>query len=266
MVAAKILVFIPMYKCAAQIPRVIAQLDEASFELIDKVILVDNGSPDGTIDAARAALASWPIDRYAILRNRQNYSLGGSHKVAFNYALDHGYSHVIVFHGDDQGNIQDLWGPIRAGDHQRYDCLLGARFMKGSSLKGYSPFRIFANYISNGLFSIATQRVITDLGSGLNLYAMLALASRRYLRYSDTLNFNHFMLLGSIAAGDRVRFVPISWREEDQVSNVQLTRFARLTMMVLLSYVFARRSLLERDHSARRDGIYEFDLMAGQEG
>lgn len=259
------MVFIPMYNCATQIPRVIAQFDDEMFSVVDKLILIDNRSTDDTAEAAAKALDALPTTRYAMLRNRNNYSLGGSHKVAFNYALDHGYSHVIVFHGDDQGRVKDFLPSIQAGEHERYDCLLGSRFMKGSVITGYSLFRTVGNYVFNTLFSIATLRVITDLGSGLNMYSMQSLKSRRYLKYSDTLNFNHYMLLGSIDKGDKIRFVPISWKEEDQVSNVKLSRFARLTIKILLSYVFARKALVEENHSLRADGIYEFDVIAGQE-
>ena len=41
-------------------------------------------------------------------RQDQNYGLGGSHKVAFGYAAAHGYEHLVVLHGDDQGAIVDL--------------------------------------------------------------------------------------------------------------------------------------------------------------
>jgi Glycosyltransferases involved in cell wall biogenesis len=75
------LVFIPMYNCAAQIPRVLAQFDDPSvMPWVDTVLCVDNRSTDGTLDAARSALEHCPVPTRVLLRNDDNYGLGGSHK------------------------------------------------------------------------------------------------------------------------------------------------------------------------------------------
>src|SRR4051794_37491927 len=95
----RILVFIPVYNCERQIPRVIAQFTPDLLDLFETVAVIDNRSTDGTLEAARAALAEHlPRDRYCLLRNRQNNGLGGSHKVAFNLAIQHGYTHLVVLH------------------------------------------------------------------------------------------------------------------------------------------------------------------------
>ena len=49
--------------------------------------------------------AGFPIK---VLKNRENYGLGGSHKVAFNYAIENNFDYIIVLHGDDQGSISDM--------------------------------------------------------------------------------------------------------------------------------------------------------------
>lgn len=264
-VMSKILLFIPMYNCAPQIGRVAQQLSSEVFRLIDKVIFIDNRSTDNTLQAAQQAATKLPADKFLILKNHENYGLGGSHKVAFNYALDHGYSHVIVFHGDDQGLIADLLPHLHTGEHARHDCLLGARFMKGSKLQHYSLLRTVANYAFNVLFTLVVGRWIFDMGSGLNMYSRSCLENRRYLNYLDNLNFNHCMLLGSIDAGHKIKFVPISWREEDQISNAKLIHIGLLILKILAEYLVARRRLLDNDNSVRRNGIYSYDIIAGQE-
>ena len=84
----KILLFIPAYNCEDQIKRVLGQLDPAVMAFISKVIVVNNQSTDDTEAAVLDyihAHANLPI---TLLRNRENYGLGGSHKVAFSYAID----------------------------------------------------------------------------------------------------------------------------------------------------------------------------------
>jgi dolichol-phosphate mannosyltransferase len=257
----KILLFIPMYNCAPQVPRVLAQLTPDVTGLLSEVIVVDNRSRDDGVAVARTALArDWPIP-VRILQNNKNYGLGGSHKVAFNYALANGFDYCVVLHGDDQGSIADLVPHIRAGVHRTCDCLLGARFMRGSALQGYSFLRTFGNRLFNGLYSLAAGRIIYDLGSGLNMYSVKALRGRRYLKHSNDLTFNYYMILDSINSGSSIRFFPIIWREDDQVSNVKLVRQAARVLRIALSYAFMRGRFLDSDHSGDPTNAYPATMV-----
>lgn len=168
----KILVFIPCYNCAAQIGRVLAQFKGPIAARFFEVLVLDNGSKDGALEAAIAAAGQCEAARVTIGRNRENYNLGGSHKSAFAYASKNGFSHVVVLHGDDQGDIADLAPILAANWHNQYDACLGARFAKRSKLQNYSRFRIFGNRVFNFLFSLATWREVLDLGSGLTYFQL----------------------------------------------------------------------------------------------
>jgi dolichol-phosphate mannosyltransferase len=252
----RILLFIPAYNCAPQIPRVIAQLTPEVRALLSEVIIVDNRSTDGGPQAAQAALAGGSDIPVRILLNDANYGLGGSHKVAFNHALAGGFDYCIVLHGDDQGSIADLAPLLRSGAHRQADCLLGGRFMRGSRLVGYSAFRTFGNRVFNLIYAAACGHTVQDLGAGLNLYATAALASRSYLRNPDDLTFNYYMLLRSVAERWRIRFFPIEWREDDQVSNVKLVRQALRVLGAAAAYAFQRGRFLAADHAGRPDKDY----------
>lgn len=253
----KILVFIPAYRCAAQVTRVIDQFDERVQEWVDTVMVVDNQSPDNTLDVA--------IERgKSVLRhcnfigwcNDDNYGLGGSHKAAFRYAIEHGFDYLVVLHGDDQADIRDLIPQLEAGAHLETDCLLGARFMPGSQLKGYSWFRTFGNRVYNALFSLVTMRTIYDLGSGLNLYRLAAYREFYYKTFPDDLTFNYVMLLASYYRKQSVRFFPITWREDDQVSNVRLFNQAFKVLRLLASYGLRRGAFVASELRTRTFASY----------
>lgn len=252
----KILLFIPMYNCEAQIPRVITQLTREVQRLFAEVLVVDNRSTDGGQAAAIRALSDLRGVRTRLVVNDDNYGLGGSHKVAFLHALGEDFSHVVVLHGDDQGNVADIVPYIRDRAYGHADALLGARFMPGSSLQGYSRLRTWGNRVFNALYSAVSGRQLHDLGSGLNLYRVGALRDRWWLRNPDGLTFNYHMLLRGIAHGWSLRFFPLTWREADQVSNVRLVRQSIEVARAPLAYLLRRRSYLARDLSGRPDGRY----------
>ena len=256
----KILLFIPMYNCARQITNVLAQLNGPAAAYFDEVFVVDNGSTDGGVEACAAALESNAVNMIrTLVQNDANYNLGGSHKVAFNYALDNGYDYVAVLHGDDQGDITDLIVQLESGAHRGVDCLLGARFMRGSRLLNYSAIRTLGNRVFNILYSIVCRRRFLDLGSGLNLYRTELLSSRAYMKFPNRLTFNYYLLLSTVALGARMRFFPISWREDDQVSNLRLFRHVAEMLRILWQFVLRRRWFLETWHAPEQE--YRFHIV-----
>jgi dolichol-phosphate mannosyltransferase len=257
---SRILAFVPAYNCAAQIGRTLAQFDASVAVHVSELIVVDNRSTDGTAAAARQALETLSGIRGRLLLNDANYGLGGSHKVAFDYALDHGFDYCLVVHGDDQARVHDILPLLARGDHRRFDCLLGARFMNGSRLVGYSRLRTLGNEVFNLLYSALSGRRLYDLGSGLNLYAATALADRFYARFADDLTFNYYLILASAAKRWRMRFFPIEWREEDQRSNVKLVRQSLKTLRIVTDFARSRARFLGLDHSGRPGQRYTWTV------
>ncbi len=254
----KILLFIPAYNCEKQIVRVLEQLGPAEMAFISKVIVVNNQSTDNTEQAVldfMHAHANLPI---TLLRNRENYGLGGSHKVAFGYAIEHGYDYVIVLHGDDQGSISDFIPVLAKGYYRKHDCILGARFMRGSKLEGYSAIRTIGNIVYNFLFAFVVRKRIYDLGSGLNMYSTKMLKPAFYDRFPDNLMFNYLMILASQYYGHDIKFYPISWREDDQISNVRMANQALKVLEMLKDY-YDDPAVIEGEYRDRAVDSYEAD-------
>lgn len=252
-----ILVFIPMYNCSAQIPRVLAQLNEPRAQKwVDGVVCIDNRSTDGTADAAAAGLETLSVPTRVLLRNDDNYGLGGSHKVAIEFAETHGYEHLIVLHGDDQGSILDLIPHLEAGAHQQTDFLMGARFMPGSKLAGYSTLRTVANRVFNLIFSVISGKRFYDLGSGLNLLRVACFKDRFHLRFADDLTFNYYLILAVSARDHALRFFPVTWREDDQISNAKLGRMGVQILGLLWSRISNKKRFLDGEHRNAERAAY----------
>ena len=119
--------------------------------------------------------------------------------------------------------------------------------MKKSKIIGYSKFRTFGNRIYNSIFSVFLRKKIYDLGSGLNCYKVNTLKDNYYHKFPDSLLFNYCMVIASSYYKQNIKFFPISWREEDQISNVKMMNQALKVLKYLISYIFNRNEILEKD-------------------
>lgn len=218
----KILLAIPSYNCAKQLPRVLDEIDKQLASRVDEIAVIDNGSPDNTVATAVAYNKTGRLPNLHVYQNVDNYNLGGTHKVAFLKAEKEGFTHVLILHGDNQAKSDEANLLIDyAEQHPEQQTVLGSRFSHGSKLIGYDKKRIYGNRVLNLIYSIVTLRQCKDLGSGLNLFAMRDMNKTTYLEFADKLTFNFELLLDLVSRKVNFAYVPITWREDDQVTNAR---------------------------------------------
>lgn len=258
----RILVFIPMYNCAQQIPRVLAQITPEVQDLIEEVLVVDNRSMDQSCQRVQEAMGDLSNCRVTLWKNDSNYSLGGSHKVAFLYALQHDMDYLIVLHGDDQGSIKDLLPILKKGVHRSHHAMLGSRFTQGSKRFDYSAFRTCGNVALNAVCSLAAGRRISDMGAGLNLYSRSFLVDRSYLRFPNDLTFNVFLLFHGISRRDDFVFFPLTWRETDQASNARVFRQGWRILKLIFNYRFRRHRFSSQEENNYSRMTYSGKIIA----
>lgn len=251
----KILLFIPFYNCEKQIGRVLKQVVPYA-DLFSNVLCVDNRSSDNSLKEAVAACERNKLKNVIVVRNNENFNLGGSHKVAFDFALRNQFEYLVVLHGDDQGQLSDIIPYIQSGDFQKYDCFLGARFHHESKLLGYSKFRTFGNVVLNAFCSLSVRHRVLDMGSGLNMYKTSFLKDARIRNFPDDLTFNVFLLFHSYFNKNSIKYFPLTWREEDQISNAKLFKQFKKIVILVVKTIFNPSSL----YKTTSDRKYQYEI------
>lgn len=255
---SKILLFVPAHNCERQLPRVVERLRRSpALPFLSEVLVVNDGSRDGTL-AAALACEPLPGVTWKVASTGENLGLGGVHKAAFARALRGGFTHAAVLHGDDQADPDDIAPLLATGIHERHSALLGSRFAPGARLGGYSRFRTLGNLAFNAAFSLALRRRVLDLGSGLNVFGRGVMESPHLAGMADGLTFNVHLLVDMLrTSGPTPLFFPLSWREEDQLSNVRLVRQTVATTRILLAAAAAPDAFLRGDHRVVRRASYD---------
>ncbi len=163
-----ICVVIPAYNEAPAIGKVLAELCAYPY----RVVLVDDGSTDGTLDVARP----FPV---AILRHAINLGQGAALHTGIQYALQlQGVQTIVTFDADGQHDPANIARLVEALE-QGYDVALGSRFIQGGEA-------ISIPWLKRALLSLAvwvTRRTtglpLTDTHNGLRAFRRSAAARIR---------------------------------------------------------------------------------------
>lgn len=256
----KILGFIPAYNCESQLPRVLTQIDQPWVrENFSGFVVVENRSTDKTLSVAVSETKS--RDNFLrVFQNVSNYGLGGSHKVALKIAKQENYDWLLVFHGDDQGNLGDFREVIESGKFNNFDAVLGARFTRKSKRQGYSALRTIGNYVFNAFYSLFLGTKITDMGSGLNMYKVEKM-EQASINSPDGLIHPPYLLISFVLRKFKIHFEPIGWKETDQVSNAKLFKQSFDTFKLGFLAFILRRKFLKIDYQNS-----DFDYKSNQIG
>ena len=158
-------IVVPAYNEEVSIGRTVESLRK-SFPKA-KVIVVDDGSKDGTREIA---LKSGAI-LYSHIINR---GLGATLGTGIKAALKENADIIVTFDADLQhkaADIERLIRPIRDG---RADAVIGSRFMKHEDLRGMPRVKVIGNTFLTGLTNFLAGSDITDSQSGLRAFDRIA--------------------------------------------------------------------------------------------
>jgi hypothetical protein len=147
---------VPALNEEGSIARVIDEIRAFDPEL--DVLVIDDGSADGTTDAARAKAA-------IVLRLPFNLGIGGAVQTGFRYAYEHGYDLVVRVDGDgqhDPAQLQTIVDPVLRGDA---DICVGSRFVANDGYRSSASRRLGIRVLAWTASRLTGQRV-TDPTSG----------------------------------------------------------------------------------------------------
>lgn len=156
------LAVVPAYNEAATLGEVVRTIRERAPDF--DVVVVDDGSTDGTADAAGEA-------GVPVLRLPFNLGIGGAVQAGFVYALEHGYRRMVQVDADGQHDPAEIVRLVERMERDpQLDMVCGSRFVDNSghyraSIGRRTGIRLFATLLS----WIVGQRV-TDPTSGFRLY------------------------------------------------------------------------------------------------
>jgi dolichol-phosphate mannosyltransferase len=166
MTGVRPLVVIPTYNESENIERILRRIRESLPEA--GVLVVDDGSPDGTADIVKAVGVDLP-DVHLLTRAEKS-GLGSAYRAGFAWGLERGYDAFIEMDADfshDPGALPTVLAPLRDG----FDVSIGSRYVEGGTIPNWAWHRHLLSRGGNRYASSVLGLGVADSTAGFRAYS-----------------------------------------------------------------------------------------------
>lgn len=178
------LVIIPTYNEIENIENIIRYV--FSFDKEFEILIIDDGSPDGTADKVKELLKEFP-DKLHLEQRKGKLGLGTAYIFGFKWALKKHYEYIFEMDADFSHNPKDLLKLYDACKKQGADMAIGSRYIKGVNVINWPIGRVIMSYYGSAYVRFITRMKIMDTTAGFKCY------SRKVL---ETINLDKIKMKG----------------------------------------------------------------------
>jgi len=174
----KALVIIPTYNEKENIEKMILAI--FSLSSIYDILVVDDGSPDGTAAIVKNMQSSWP-QRLFILEREGKQGLGTAYILGFKWALTNNYQFAFEMDADFSHNPADLL-KLHNACLNGADLAIGSRYKSGVNVVNWPMGRVLMSYFASVYVRLVTGMKIYDTTSGFKCYRRTVLETIEFDR------------------------------------------------------------------------------------
>lgn len=207
-------VIIPTYNEKENIERMVRKVFSLAHDF--HLLIVDDGSPDGTADIVKGLMTEFE-GRLHIEERTGKLGLGTAYIHGFNWALKRSYEYIFEMDADFSHNPEDLLRLREACHEQGADVAVGSRYVKGGKVKNWPLGRILMSYFASVYVRMVLWIGIKDTTAGFKCYRRRVLETIkldrvRFVGYA----FQIEMKYKAKRLGFKVSEVPITFIDREE--------------------------------------------------
>lgn len=178
------IVIIPTYNERENIENIIRAV--FGLEKIFHILIIEDGSPDGTATIVKTLQQEFP-DRLFMIERKGKLGLGTAYIIGFKWALEHSYEYIFEMDADFSHNPNDLPRLYDACANQGGDVAIGSRYVSGVNVVNWPMGRVLMSYFASKYVRIVTGLPIHDTTAGFKCYRRQVL---------ETIDLDHIRFKG----------------------------------------------------------------------
>ena len=234
----KVAVVLPAYRAALTLQKT---YEEIPFDLVDEVVLVDDKSPDNTVEVARQ------LGIRHIVIHDVNKGYGGNQKSCYDKARELGADIVVMLHPDYQYTPKLLASMIMLIGNDVYPVVFGSRILGGGALKGGMPLY---KYIFNRMLTLGQNLLmgekLSEYHTGYRAFHRKVLEACPYHNCSDDFVFDNQMIAQIFWHRFEIAEITCPTKYFEEASSINFSRSMTYGLGVVgvsLRYFLARTGL-----------------------
>ena len=161
------LVIIPTYNEKENIENIIRKVFEQSIH--PHIIIIDDGSPDGTAAIVKKMQSEFPESLHIIERTGK-LGLGTAYITGFKWGLENGYKYLFEMDADFSHNPEDLIKLYDACANKGADVAIGSRYVTGVNVVNWPIGRVLMSYFASKYVRFILGLHIADTTAGFKCY------------------------------------------------------------------------------------------------
>lgn len=162
------IVIIPTYNEKENIENIIRAV--LGLEQPFNLLIIDDGSPDGTATIVKRLMAEEFKDRLFLIERSGKLGLGTAYITGFKWAVEQKYDYIFEMDADFSHNPNDLPRLYDACAKEGYDVAIGSRYINGVNVVNWPMGRILMSYYASKYVRLVTGLKINDTTAGFKCY------------------------------------------------------------------------------------------------
>ena len=161
------LIIIPTYNEKENIEKIILKV--FSLDIDFDILIVDDGSPDGTANIVKKIQKTYSKNLHIVERTGK-LGLGTAYIYGFKWALKNNYDYIFEMDADFSHNPNDLIRLYKACHEEKGDVAIGSRYIKGVNIVNWPMSRLLMSFFASKYVKIITGMPIQDSTAGFKCY------------------------------------------------------------------------------------------------
>ena len=236
----KVIVVMPAYNAATTLQKTYDEV--MAQEIVDRVIVVDDASHDGTLEVART------LPSTTVFQHEENRGYGANQKTCYRLALEEGADIVVMVHPDYQYTPKLIPAMAAMIANDLYSCALGSRILGGSAMAGGMPgWRFVSNRFLTASENLLLGSKLSEFHTGYRAFSGGLLERMQLEALSDDFVFDNQMLAQILWMGETIAEVSCPTRYADDASSISFSRSVKYGLGCLatgITFRLARSGLV----------------------